>query len=146
MRTAAPGRASARSDATDVPREGGASPPVRCRYAPAVAVTTELRFTATERHGDVSALLLHPPDATTLRGTAAWTQQEEPRYVFVVNYDLSSPSGYFGIPGFGVEVELIEEFSTVGGVDDVDRRLVSNGFFHRLENLWPGEGRVYKVE
>ena len=99
-----------------------------------------------EEIGDTSTRWLIPPDATTLRGTAAWTQQGEARYVFVVNYDLSAASRYFGIPGLGHEVELVEAFSTVGGVDEIDGRLVSNGFFHRIENLWPGEGRVYKVQ
>ena len=96
--------------------------------------------------GETSTRWLIPPDATTLRGTAAWTQQGTARYVFVVNFDLSAESGYFGIPGLHARVELVEEFSTVGAVGEVDRRLVSNGFFHRIENLWPGEGRVYKVQ
>jgi hypothetical protein len=94
---------------------------------------------------------LIPPDATTLRGTAAWTQQaggpvpEADRYVFVVNYDLDQGSGYFGIPGIEPDCELHEEFSTLGPVEERDRVLVSNGFFHRIENLAPGEGRVYRV-
>lgn len=94
---------------------------------------------------------LVPPDATTLRGTAAWTQETDPgdtaseRYVFVANYDLDRDTGYFGIPGLPPNVRLREEFSTLGPVAEQDRVLSSNGFFHRVENLAPGEGRVYRV-
>ena len=88
---------------------------------------------------------LIPPDATTLRGTVAWTQSDEAEYVFVANYDLERGSGYFGIPGLDPDSVLHEEFSTIGPVDDADRVLEHNGFFHRLENLAPGEGRAYRV-
>ncbi len=88
---------------------------------------------------------LVPPDATTLRGTAVWTQAGEPRHVFLANYDLESGSGYFGIPGLPVGLALELDFSTGGRVDERDRVLTSNGFFHRVEGLLPGEGRAYRV-
>jgi hypothetical protein len=94
---------------------------------------------------------LIPPDAAGLRATAAWTQESTGRahdadqYVFVVNYDLEADSGYFGIPALRSEVELHEQYSTIGPVTDLDRILRHNGFFHRIENLAPGEGRVYRV-
>jgi hypothetical protein len=88
---------------------------------------------------------LIPPDATTLRGTAVWTQDGEPRYVFAVNYDLEKASGYFGIPGLAPAAELHGEFSTTGDIGQEDRVLRHNGFFHRLENLAAGEARVYRV-
>lgn len=88
---------------------------------------------------------LIPPDATTLRGTVAWTQAEHPRFVFLVNYDLEKDSGYFGIPALPPEVELLVEYSSVGSVAEEDRLLSHNGFFHRLENLAPGEARAYRV-
>ena len=89
---------------------------------------------------------LIPPDATTQRGTAAWTQAGAARYVFVVNYDLTRSSGYFGIPALDQDVVLTAEFSTSGPVAEIDRRLVGNGYFHRLEDLAPGEGRAYRIE
>jgi hypothetical protein len=95
--------------------------------------------------GDATTEWLIPPDATTLRGTAAWTQRGEPKYVFVVNYDINEDSGYFGIPGLDGDVRLQEVYSTVGDVAGVDQLLTHNGFFHRLENLYPGEGRAYRV-
>lgn len=88
---------------------------------------------------------LIPPDATTHRGIAAWTQAEKARYVFAVNYDTAEKSGYFGLPALPHRVSLGAEFSTHGTVPAIDRLLVSNGFFHRVENLAPGEGRVYRV-
>jgi hypothetical protein len=95
---------------------------------------------------------LIPPDATTLRGIAAWTQDpttmpgDADRFVFVVNYDLASDSGYFGIPALPVDVTLAPVFST-GGADRLPgETLRHSGFFHRLENLAPGEGRAYRIE
>jgi hypothetical protein len=91
------------------------------------------------------------PDATTLRGIAVWTQDEASlppegrRYVFAANYDLQRDSGYFGIPGLDAGVVLEEEYSTLGPVEGPDRRLTYNGFFHRIENLAPGEARSYRV-
>ncbi len=96
--------------------------------------------------GDAPTRWLVPPDATTLRGTAVWTQAgPDPSHVFATNYDLAAGSGYFGIPGLPAGVALVLEFSTRGDVDDRDRRLTSNGFFHRIEGLAPGEGRAYRV-
>ncbi|MBT8200411.1 MAG: hypothetical protein KJO36_07830 [Acidimicrobiia bacterium] len=87
---------------------------------------------------------LVPPDATTLRGTAVWTQ-EHPRYVIATNADLEHDSGFFGIPALEADVVLSEVFSTHGGTEEVDRRVVHNGHFHMIENLQPGEARVYQV-
>ena len=92
--------------------------------------------------GGASTGWLLPPDAATHRAVVSWTTG---RYVFVVNYDLAKSSGYFGIPGIGAHVLLAAEFSTHGPIEMVDRRLHSNRFFHRLETLSPGEGRVYRV-
>ncbi len=89
---------------------------------------------------------LLPPDASTQRGTAAWTQQGAARYVFVVNYDLEKDSGYFGIPALASGEMLTAEFSTVGHIPAIDHRIESNGVFHRLENLAPGEARAYRVD
>ncbi len=112
------------------------------------ATITEMRQLAERILPEISATTtrwLIPPDATTLRGTAAWTQQDEERFVFVVNYDIERDSGYFGIPDLEPHIELHSEYSTIGDVTEADRRLVHNGFFHRLENLAPGEARMYRV-
>ncbi len=88
---------------------------------------------------------LIPPDATTHRGIAAWTQEGTARFVFVVNYDIEQDSGYFGIPALDDGITLASAFSTTGTVAEIDGRLTSNRFFHRLESLAPGEGRVYEI-
>jgi hypothetical protein len=93
--------------------------------------------------GSITRWLI-PPDATGLRGTAAWTQTAE-TLVFVVNYHLENDSGYFGIPGLDGSVELHLDFSTEGPVGEGEAPVRSNGFFHRVENLAPGEGRVYRT-
>ena len=87
---------------------------------------------------------LIPPDATGTRGLAAWTQ-ETGRHVFMVNYDLEDDSGFFGLPGLDSLTRLDEEFSTEGDSDEARPPVRSNGYFHRIENLAPGEGRVYRI-
>ena len=94
---------------------------------------------------------LIPPDATTLRGIAAWTQDESTisstatRYVCVVNYDLARDSGYFGLPALSPDVVLTPVFTTLGR-ERLDPTPVShNGFFHRIEDVVAGEGRVYSI-
>ena len=91
---------------------------------------------------------LIPPDATAERGTAAWTQTDNERYVFVANYDLGAGTKYFGIPALDRSIVLVHDFSTPGShqMDRRDRRIVHNGYFHRVENLAPGECRVYRVQ
>lgn len=94
---------------------------------------------------------LIPPDATGLRGIAAWTQDPSTQpvgasqFVFVVNYDRERDSGYFGLPALDTDVVLEEEYSTLGPVDAPDRLVLHNGYFHRIENLAPGEARSYRV-
>ncbi len=99
--------------------------------------------------GDTTTRWLVPPDATTLRGTAVWTQQgadqRVPSHVFAANYDLAVDSGYFGIPGLRADVVLELDFSTCDTVGERDHVVASNGFFHRIDNLAPGEGRAYRM-
>lgn len=66
--------------------------------------------------------------------------------MFVANYDLDDSSGYFGLPSLETDVELVPVFSTLG--DDALASTPSanhNGFFHRIEDIGQGEGRVYRV-
>jgi hypothetical protein len=109
---------------------------------------TAIRLTAEEILPEIpraTTRWLLPPDATTLRGTAVWTQDEEPKYVCAVNFDIEHDSGYFGIPGLGPALELDFVMSTNGVVDPSDEVLRFNGYHHRIENLGPGEGRVYRL-
>jgi len=94
---------------------------------------------------------LIPPDATTERGVAAWTQDESSthedarRYVCVVNYDLQRDSGYFGLPALGPDERLEAVFSTLGEEGLSEDVVRHNGYFHRIESVAPGEGRVYAI-
>jgi hypothetical protein len=116
---------------------------------------TDLRVFAETLLRDIAASTtkwLLPPDATTLRGIAAWTQDPSslpvgtPRYVFLANYDLERNSRYFGVPALPSEATLKPIFTTLGAEHLDQSEVTSNGFFHRIENLAPGEGRVYRVE
>jgi hypothetical protein len=101
---------------------------------------------------DSTTRWLVPPDATTLRGIAIWTQEPSSlapgarRYVCLANYDLERDSGYFGVPGLPEDATLKPLFTTLGAERLDESTVVSNGFFHRIENLEPGEGRVYVIE
>ncbi len=115
---------------------------------------TELRLFAESVADDLAGTetrWLIPPDATTLRGIAAWTQEEETlaatatQYVCVVNYDLERNSGYFGIPALEPDAVLTPVFTTLGEEHLDPTPVAQNGFFHRVENVAPGEGRVYAV-
>jgi hypothetical protein len=115
---------------------------------------TELRVFAESVLGDLSATTtrwLVPPDATTLRGIAAWTQEEStlptgaPGFVFVANYDLDRDSRYFGLPALEPDVTLVPVYSTQGSGNLRSAPVAHNGYFHRIENLAPGEGRAYAV-
>ena len=95
---------------------------------------------------------LMPPDATALRGLVAWTQDPDSlpadarQHLCVVNYDLQAGTGYVGIPGLPAGAVLMPVFSTLGA-DALDPTPVRhNGYFHRLEDVAAGEGRVYVVE
>jgi hypothetical protein len=94
---------------------------------------------------DTDTRWLLPPDATTLRGTAVWTQHGGARFVFCANYDIEADSGYFGIPGLSPDAVLEFVMSTEGTLPEADRTLVHNGYHHRIENLGPGEGRIYRT-
>ena len=116
---------------------------------------TQIRLFAESVLADLAgatSLWLIPPDATTLRGLAAWTQDGDTlpaaasRLVCVANYDLTHDSGYFGLPGLPEEAVLKPIFTTLGEGQLDDRPARHNGFFHRIENIAPGEGRVYVIE
>ena len=92
---------------------------------------------------------LIPPDATGLRGTAAWALDAavpgEQAFAFLVNYDIERPSGFFGLPALDAASVLVPEYSTVGSLTEL-ASVEHNGFFHRIDGLEPGEARVYLVD
>lgn len=100
--------------------------------------------------GPATTQWLLPPDATTLRGLVAWTQApgslptDASRHVCVVNYDLAHHSGFFGLPALSPDAVLTPVFTTEGSPDPTAVR--HNGYFHRIEDIRPGEGRVYRLD
>jgi hypothetical protein len=95
---------------------------------------------------------LLPPDATGLRGLVAWTQEAGSLpagvrpHLCVVNYDLDASSGDTGIPGLPADATLIPVFSTLGPDALGATPVRYNGYFHRLEDIAAGEGRVYVIQ
>ncbi len=102
--------------------------------------------------GEASTAWLIPPDATTLRGIAAWTQEADSlppgvhRHVCVVNYDLESGSGAFGLPALPGDHVLTPIFSTLGPASLDPEPVTHNGLFHRIDDVAAGEGRVYRLD
>jgi hypothetical protein len=92
---------------------------------------------------------LLPPDATAQRALVAWTQEEATLpagvagYVCVANYDLDAASGFVGLPALAPSEVLQPVFSTLGEARLDPAAVRHNGFFHRIEDVAPGEGRVY---
>lgn len=112
---------------------------------------TELRVVAEgllDEIGDGPVTWLVPPDATGLRGTAAWLagSRDDGPLVFVANYDTDAATGPFGLPALDPDAVLVPIYSTVLG-----RRIahlepvVHNGAFHAVADVGPGEGRIYRL-
>lgn len=90
--------------------------------------------------------LLHP-DPTSANKVIAWTQQDYADYLFVANLDIETPARSFAIPripNMVPEVPILFEFSTARTVLNADLTLTFNGRHYRVQQLAPGEGRVYR--
>ena len=89
---------------------------------------------------------LLPPDAVGEKSVIAWTQGDcHAAYLFVVNLDTESVSGKFGIPlmpGIAVDTPLTLDFSTAG---PGEAQLAYNGRHYQVQQMSPGEGRVYRI-
>jgi hypothetical protein len=91
---------------------------------------------------------LLPPDARGYSSLIAWTQEDDPLYLFVANLDVERPAGYFAvpaIPSFERIPTLTPVFSTTGEFPDDASPPAWNGKHWRLEGLGPAEGRAYRV-
>ncbi len=122
--------------------------------------------------GECPTQVLLPPDPENGASVFAWTHATpHPRYCFIVNFSVDHDSGSFGVPVpasapvHATRAELIftSRLDTVpaavpgaergaktgaeiaaepaaGGIEVIH----SNGFHYRIENLRPGEARVYR--
>ena len=88
------------------------------------------------------------PDPSAENKIIAWTQQENPDYVFVVNTDTENPVVRFAIPNIpNAETKAAWhfDFSTAASVPETDRTLTFNGKHYKVIKMAPGEGRVYRI-
>ena len=90
---------------------------------------------------------LLPPDPTLDNQIWAWTQQDDPRHVFVVNVDIARAAERFTLPSLAVggpHPRLTCIFSSAAEV--VDEVLDHNAYHYFVPRLEPGEARAYRVE
>jgi hypothetical protein len=92
-------------------------------------------------HGQKTHWIL-APDATGTRKILAWTQQETPKYVFIVNLDIAKTDSNIEISSFGSLGDLAHIFSTHKFTESV---LISNADKYLLGSLEAGECRIYEV-
>lgn len=85
------------------------------------------------------------PDACGANPLLAWTQADQPEYIFVANTSLEKPSEAFGLPAPKGSGPCKLEFSTSPEIPAGDKNLACNGIYYPLANLAPAEGRVYKI-
>jgi hypothetical protein len=91
---------------------------------------------------------LLPPDATGQQPVLAWTQRDEPRtgesrYLFVANLEPNRSALNAKVP-WGTAATATQIFSTHR--ESRNERLFFNGNAFQLDELAPGEGRVYKLK
>jgi hypothetical protein len=88
---------------------------------------------------DAKTVWLLPPDRTGRNKVIAWTQAEEPKYLFVANFDTTnSQSATFAAPDTSGRQLL---FSTEK--ENIGDGTVQSGHIS-VENLLPGEGLVFR--
>ncbi|MEY4903407.1 MAG: hypothetical protein RLZZ292_1222 [Bacteroidota bacterium] len=83
------------------------------------------------------------PDATGNQKVIAWTQKDNPRYIFVVNLDIENAASNVKIPNFARRpMRLLEDFSTLGALDE-KKYLEFNGKSYQLPVLEAGVGMAF---
>lgn len=90
---------------------------------------------------------LRPPDPTGHHKLIAWTQEKDPRYLFVANLDTSQPLINQKIPFNQTQIQKVKatlDFSTKGPVG-APPPLVYNGKHWQIDRIEAGEARVYKL-
>ena len=99
-----------------------------------------------EINGEQTFWLL-PPDATGHRKYTAWTQAENPVYIFVVNWNTEKAVDNVKIPAvWNFSGKLQPAFSTETETFDKDSPVTFNGYNYPIGQLLSGEGRAYRLE
>ena len=88
------------------------------------------------------------PDSTGGHPLIAWTQKEQPQYVFVVNLDTQKNLENQKIPAIPMlnHQQLRFNFSTHGNADSRQESLPFNGKNHQLDKIGAGEGIIFILE
>ena len=120
------------------------------KNAPLFSHLTRLRLLAEEILPQVSGaetLWLLPPDPTAGTRTIAWTQAGLFRYIFALNLDTEQAARNIKIPRLPREAgnrQPRPRFSTY--TESIDSKpLLFNGKQYQLDELLPGEGRVFEL-
>lgn len=89
---------------------------------------------------------LLPPDSTGHKKIIAWTQQDNPSYIFVVNLDTEAQLSNQKIPAIpGLEDQkLLFHFSTLQKKPG-QKSLAFNGKSHQVDQLEAGECHIYRI-
>ncbi len=83
------------------------------------------------------------PDATGNQKVIAWTQKDNPRYVFVVNLDTEKAVLNVKVPNFSRRpMRLLEDFSTLGALGE-KKQLDWNGKSYQLPLLEAGVAMAF---
>ena len=95
------------------------------------------------KHQSVQWLIY--PDATGFNKVIAWTQKQNPNYIFIANLDTEKGTENVAIPKISSNLvsNLIFQFSTS---DIIHVDLIFNGKYYGGLNLEKGEGCVYQVQ
>lgn len=94
---------------------------------------------------------LLPPDSTGSFKIIAWTQAENPKYIFVVNLDMEKSVNNIKLPFFHLDetkppqypLFLSPTFSTLG--DFSTEKIVFNGKNYDVGTLLSGEGKIFTL-
>jgi hypothetical protein len=107
----------------------------------------QLRFLADQLGSavlDQPVLWLIPPDSTGFQSAIAWTQRNNPAYVFACNLNQEEPVRHLSLPLLSDPSKRLEwVFDTTDENDS--QTLNNNGYHFPLPQLNPGCCRVYKV-
>lgn len=95
-----------------------------------------------------STFWLLPPDPTGGSKAIAWTQTEEPRFVFVCNLDVEQAITNLKIPHknqslSGLDLQLV--FSTLAGNPLMGQKIAHNSRWIQLPKIEPGECQCYSI-
>ena len=93
------------------------------------------------------------PDPTSGKKIIAWTQKEQPKYLFIANLELDHPTKNIKIAATHQHINtsahhpptLHLRFSTTEGITKINPHPYFNGINFHIDRLEKGEARVYQI-